>query len=301
MDKNVTTACKACVRAEKRRERAAQNKHDMACEACRTKHGIHTCPARHGQHVLQQDKFVASAVTRKRQAPRKLEAENWSNKAATVARGNGSKAKEAALRAERQLREQSRKFLLKALWEHVAQPPQGRTLVGWAVESTEVDERDAEQLGAGRIISFTRPAQYVVEWANESRTEYGYSDLFRSDDVPLILPLGQLDKSHPIVSTPIHRTQHVPRAGSKRARSGRVPCSTAQSATHNGFTRSTQRQRTVSTNTFEVGDYVKVLYDVSDTHGQKWYTGTVQRLFKSNANPSTYEYTVVVRSPHIMQ
>eukprot|EP01043_Picozoa_sp_COSAG02_P018275 COSAG02_NODE_849_length_16548_cov_6.418384_13_plen_571_part_00 len=224
MDRNVTAACKACVRVEKRREAALQKEADITCEACRSKRGIHTCSTRHGQHATLGQSTSASS-TRKRQAPRKLEQEIWSStpkSAALVARSHGSKAKETALRAERRLREQTRRLLMATVWkQYGSRPQEGRGLVGWRVESTQVDERDAETLCAGQIVSFARPDRYTVEWSDKSMTEYGYSDLFPRDDVPIVLPFGQLDKTHPMAATPSlvgrHKAHAVPK-GSKRVK-----------------------------------------------------------------------------------
>ena len=234
MDRNMTAACKACVRTEKRREAALRKEADMACGACRSKHGIHTCSARHGQHTTQGLSADLSGRGRKRQASRKLEPDMWttSKSTALMARSRGSKVKETALREERHLRERTRRRLMEAVWKQCGDRPQeGRGLVGWAVESTHVDERDADKLCAGKIVSFARPDRYTVEWEDKSSTEYGYSDLFPRDDVPIVLPFGQLNKTHPMNATPssrvgrhqVHPYAHTVRKGSKRAKSTDQP------------------------------------------------------------------------------
>ena len=121
---------------------------------------------------------------------------------------------------------------------------------------TQVDKQDAEQLYAGRIISFARPDRYVVEWSDKSRTEYGYSDLFPREDVPIVLPFGiQLDKSHSMVSTPIRSGRQkrlTTRRESKRAKSGESlgTSSTVQAASVSGSTDLTQRMESVDSDTF---------------------------------------------------
>ena len=47
-----------------------------------------------------------------------------------------------------------------------------------------------EELASGRVISYTQPDEYVVEWDDGTTSVFGFSDLFSPGELPKVLPLS---------------------------------------------------------------------------------------------------------------
>ena len=296
MDKNMVAACKKCVRMEKATQAAVDKAAVAACEACHSKAGVHTCPARRGQDEAQAQNDdderaggASSSTGRRRQAPTKLEPKMWRGTASShgssssaAAASKARKTKETALRVERRLRERSRQLLLAELWKRVERPGEGSCLVGWAVEATEVAAEDREQLCAGQIVSFNEPDRYVVQWDDRSESEYGYSDLFSPGQLPMVVPVPPEQGSATGPQRKRRRTTNQPAAAaaaSRPAASSTPPAASPATST-----------------SYSVGDTVSVLFEVAvpvrgggEKTQLKWYEGRIQKRFR---RPKEQVYSV---------
>lgn len=81
------------------------------------------------------------------------------------------KAERMRWKEERKMREHTRQLLLRELWKAVEQPQEGESLVGWMVEATGVD-KDSDELASGKIVKYTPPDSYVVEWTDSTTSKY---------------------------------------------------------------------------------------------------------------------------------
>ena len=173
MDSNMSAACKATVRAEKKRAvqrpqstAAATEQQDSGAGASSDDRDP-TMPlelsgsGRHRKAPERLDPIAAAA--RSHGGRRKSSTASSASKQATALR-----AEKLRWKAERKMRERTRQLLLQELWKTVQQPEEGERLVGWMVEAVGVDQSD--ELASGTIVGYTPPDSYVVEWTDATTT-----------------------------------------------------------------------------------------------------------------------------------
>lgn len=176
MDSNMAAACKATVRAEKKR--AAQTpKPGVASGAGKQQ------DTNGGNSSGPTPALELSGSGRHRKAPERLNPNSFAahsqhSKTGTRRKPASAKMQTAAFKAEklrwkaeREMRERTRQLLLQELWKSVAQPEEGPSLVGWMVETSGVDD-DEDELASGAIVKYSPPDTYTVKWTDATTTEY---------------------------------------------------------------------------------------------------------------------------------
>ncbi len=177
MDSNMSAACKATVRAEKKR--SVQRSKSTAAAAANTQHDSAGASNSDSNDRTMLPELSGSG--RYRKAPERLDpiavagrAHGGRRKGSTSSsaskQATALRAEKSRWKAERKLRERTRQLLLQELWKTIEQPEEGEGLVGWMVEAEGVDESD--ELASGTIIGYTPPDSYVVEWTDATTTTY---------------------------------------------------------------------------------------------------------------------------------
>ena len=215
LDNNLAAAAKAIVRKEKRAEREAQRSTEETLRKEGLKRARKQSSYAEEEEEEESDEVAAAAASvasaeagggaRQRKAPDRLDPKHAMTvavapRARSGSGGGGSKtaaqfkAEKRHWHAERTIRESTRVMLLRELWKATDQPAEGKAMVGWMIEATGVlgDQptmQDADEVANGRIVNFTPPDNYVVEWTDATQTVYAYSDLFSPGMVPLVLPV----------------------------------------------------------------------------------------------------------------
>eukprot|EP01048_Picozoa_sp_COSAG05_P011801 COSAG05_NODE_1137_length_5751_cov_9.852619_4_plen_961_part_00 len=134
------------------------------------------------------------------------------------------KAEQSRWKAEREVREHTRRLLLRELWKKTAQPAEGAGLVGWMVEVTGASasatkKEDRDEIATGRVVLYTPPDEYIVEWAIDGSTSvFGFSDLFSpGGELPILLPFA------PETLQDWGRVNLAGQVGTKRKRLPKIP------------------------------------------------------------------------------